>query len=94
MALTSLPTELLDHIFAYLDWDSSIDLYPYPEAKRDVINASITCRLLRTVLTPFVFRDVVLKLRWAGGVLVEPGLLRLRLQRQHLTKHIRSVYIQ
>lgn len=36
--MLKLPNELLDHVFSYLDWDRSKDLYP---TKPDIINGSL-----------------------------------------------------
>ncbi|CAK3957765.1 hypothetical protein DOTSEDRAFT_68613 [Lecanosticta acicola] len=91
MSILKLPTELLDEVFSYLDWDRSEYLYP---TKPDIINASLSCRELREALIPSVFRDVVLRLRWAGGQLVEPRLYTLRTEHPELARHIRCVYIR
>ncbi|EME87706.1 uncharacterized protein MYCFIDRAFT_75550 [Pseudocercospora fijiensis CIRAD86] len=74
MSSVRLPTELLDQIFGYLDWNRDEDLYP---SKQSVITSSVTCKQLRKVLAPLVFQDVTLKICWAGGVLVSPALLKV-----------------
>lgn len=89
--MLKLPNELLDHIFSYLDWDRSKDLYP---TKPDIVNGSLTCRKLREALKPLVFRDVTLRLRWARGQLIEPCLYRLRREYPELARHIRCVFIR
>ncbi|KXT02789.1 hypothetical protein AC578_5376, partial [Pseudocercospora eumusae] len=86
-----VPTELLDQIFGYLDWNRDEDLYP---TKQSVINGSVTCKQLREVLVPLVFQDVTLKICWAGGVLVSPALLKLRREKPELARHIKCVYIR
>lgn len=89
MSILKLPTEIVLEVAAYLDWAEE-DLCP---TKPDVVNLSMTCSHLRDALIPIVFRDVILKLRWQGGVLAEPCLYKLRLHCPHLAKHIRSVCI-
>lgn len=94
MTLLELPTELLDNIFSYLDWDRSRSLYPERE---DLVNISLTCRRLRKALSPTIFRDVVLRLRWQewrDGQLVEPCLYKLRKHCPELAAHVRCVYIR
>ncbi|KAF7186256.1 hypothetical protein HII31_12331 [Pseudocercospora fuligena] len=91
MSLLGLPTELLDQIFGYLDWNQDEDLYP---TKQSIINGSVTCKQLRKVLVPLVFQDVTLKICWAGGVLVSPALLKLRREKPELARHIKCVYIR
>ncbi|KAF2171241.1 hypothetical protein M409DRAFT_50707 [Zasmidium cellare ATCC 36951] len=84
MPLIDLPTELLDEVFSYLDWDPSRSLYP---TRDDVLNASLTCRQLRKVLEPAIFRNVTLRLCWAEGRLIEPRWYCLRKQRPDIAKH-------
>lgn len=91
MPLIDLPTELLDGVFSYLDWDPADSLYP---SRDDLINASLTCKQLRKVLEPAIFRNVTLRLCWAQGRLIEPRWYRLRKRRPELAKHVRCVYIQ
>lgn len=89
--LLDLPTELLDKIYSYLDWDRTVTLEPN---RTDIFNISLVCRQLRRTILPTVFRDVTLRLRWVDGALVEPRLLQLRRDYSHLAKHIRCVYIK
>jgi hypothetical protein len=89
MSILKLPTEIVLEVAAYLDWAKE-DLCP---TKPDVVNLSMTCSQLRDALIPTVFRDVILKLYWQGGILAEPCLYKLRLHCPHLAKHIRSVCI-
>lgn len=89
-SLLDLPTELLDRVFDYLDWDRTAHLTP---SRGDLFRASLTCKHLRTVSTPLIFRHVTLRLEWADGALVEPGLFRLRRDRADLAQHIRCVCI-
>ncbi|KAK4506865.1 hypothetical protein PRZ48_000598 [Zasmidium cellare] len=90
MPLVDLPTELLDEIFSYVDWDPSQSLYP---CRDDLLNASLSCRQLRKVLEPAIFRSVTLRLCWAEGRLIEPRWYCLRKERPEIAKHVRCVYI-
>ena len=89
--LLDLPTELLDKIYAYLDWDKAASVTP---VRPDILNVSLTCRHLRVTVLPLVFQNVTLKLRWADGALVEPALLRMRKLHPHLVRYVRCVYIE
>lgn len=91
MPLIDLPTELLDQVFSYLDWDPTQSLYP---SRDDLLSASSTCRQLRKVLEPAIFRNVTLRLCWAEGRLIEPRWYCLRTKRPDIVKHVRCVYIQ
>ena len=89
--LLSLPTELLQRTFEYLDWDHSNELTP---SRPDIFNISLTCGHLRLAVLPILFRSVTLKLRWVDDALVEPALFKIRTQCPELAKHIRCVYIK
>lgn len=94
MAITpilALPTELLDKIYCYLDWDTSYSLAP---SRPDIRNLSLTCRHLRETTLPLIFRNVTLRLRWVDGALVEPSLFRIRRDYPHLANYVRSVYVE
>lgn len=91
MSLLTLPTELLDHIFSYFEWDRTKQLHP---VKDDLISAGLTCKKLRTALLPSIFKEVTLRLRWVGGELAEPSLLKLRVQSPQLMRHIRCVTLR
>ena len=88
--LTDLPREVLDNVYSFLDWDRAKHVHP---DRSDILSVSLTCRTLRQSILPLVFRDVVLRLMWAGGGLVEPALFRLRRDHPHLARHIRCVGI-
>ncbi|TKA27631.1 hypothetical protein B0A50_04463 [Salinomyces thailandicus] len=90
-ALLTLPPELLDRIFAYLDWDRTAHFTPH---RPDIFNISLSCRHLRHSVIPLLFRNVTLCLRWVDGELLEPALYRLRRETPHLAQHIRTVYIR
>ena len=85
-----LPPELLQRIFARLDWDRSSHLTP---DRGDILNISLTCKHLRHIVTPLLFRNVTLCLRWVGGELLEPALLRLRREKPELSRWIRNVHV-
>lgn len=87
----NLPTELLQNIFEYLDWDRSEHLEP---TRPDIFNISLVCKPFHEAVIPILFRNVSLKLRWVNGALAEPKLLRLRQECPHLTKYMRCVYVQ
>lgn len=92
MSIVGLPNEILDQIFDLVDWNPALDLFP---CKLDVISASLSCKQLRKALLPRVFRDVTLRLRWAGpGSLVEPSLMRLLSQQPALADHVRCIYVK
>ena len=86
--LLDLPTELLDKVCSYLDWDRSKELTP---TRPNIINISLTCGHLREAVLPTLFRNVHLKIRWVDGALVEPGLVKMRKHAPHLAKHVRCV---
>lgn len=86
--ILDLPTELLEHVFAYLDWDRSIHLTP---VRPDIANISLVCHQLRKAVIPLYFRHVKLRLRWYHDELVEPKLFKLRLDHPDLVKHVRCV---
>lgn len=88
--LLTLPTEVLDSIYAYLDWSRSTDLVPY---RKDILNVSLVCRHVRETVLPRLFRVVTLCLRWNDGALLEPALYRMKLERPELAQHVRCVYI-
>ncbi|KAK4548284.1 hypothetical protein LTR36_010154 [Oleoguttula mirabilis] len=88
--LFDLPTELLDRIYSYLDWDRTTNLVPH---RPDILHISLTCKHLRESIIPLVFRNVTLCLRWVAGALTEPSLLALRRHRPDLAQHIRCVYV-
>ncbi|KAI7215432.1 hypothetical protein KC333_g5479 [Hortaea werneckii] len=85
-----LPPELLQRIFAFLDWDRASHLTP---DRGDILNISLTCKHLRHIITPLLFRNVTLCLRWMGGELLEPALLRLRREKPELSRWIRNVHV-
>ena len=89
--MLDLPTELLQKIFLYLDWNRGESLTP---KCLDIIQISLTCRHLRQAVLPILFRNVTLKLRWVDGALVEPALLRIRQKCPELAKHVRCVFVQ
>ncbi|KAK5131738.1 hypothetical protein LTR08_000627 [Meristemomyces frigidus] len=89
-SIVDLPTELLDRIYDYLDWNRAADLVPHRE---NIINISLTCRRLRESVLPLLFRNVTLCLRFIDGALTEPSLLALRRQRPDLAQHVRCVHI-
>ncbi|KAK0257821.1 hypothetical protein B0A54_10862 [Friedmanniomyces endolithicus] len=88
--LLALPTELLDRIATYLDWDRSDSLIP---RRPDIHSLTLTSRHLRDTTLPLLFRNVTLTLRWQHGVLLEPTLYRLRRERPDLVRHVRAVYV-
>ncbi|KAI7159906.1 hypothetical protein KC349_g3869 [Hortaea werneckii] len=88
--ILTLPPELLQRIFAFLDWDRSSRLTP---DRDDILNISLTCKHLRHVITPLLFRNVSLCLRWVGGELLEPPLFRLRREKPELSRWIRNVHL-
>ncbi|KAI6898548.1 hypothetical protein KC318_g10084 [Hortaea werneckii] len=88
--ILTLPPELLHHIFALLDWDRSSHLTP---DRADILNVSLTCKHLRHIITPLLFRNVTLCLRWVDGELLEPALLRLRREKPELSRWIRNVHV-
>lgn len=88
--ILSLPNELLEGIFNYLDWGTTASLTPQ---KVDIFNLSLTCRQIRQAVLPILFRDVTLKLRWVDGALVEPSLFRLRTSAPNLAKYVKCVHI-
>ncbi|KAK3671507.1 hypothetical protein LTR78_008606 [Recurvomyces mirabilis] len=88
--LLSLPNELLDRIYSYLDWDRTSLLVPYSP---DILNVSLVNKHLRASILPRLFRSMALCLRWADGMLLEPELYRLRRDRPDLARHIRCVFI-
>ncbi|KAI7162025.1 hypothetical protein D0869_03824 [Hortaea werneckii] len=88
--ILTLPPELLQRIFAFLDWDRSSHLTP---DRDDTLNISLTCKHLRHIITPLLFRNVTLCLRWVGGELLEPALLRLRREKPELSRWIRNVHV-
>ncbi|RMY76847.1 hypothetical protein D0863_01713 [Hortaea werneckii] len=85
-----LPPELLQRIFACLDWHRSAHLTP---DRGDILNISLTCKHLRHIITPLLFRNVTLCLRWVDGELLEPALLRLRREKPELSRWIRNVHV-
>ena len=89
--LLDLPTELLDRVYKYIDWDKTKSLTP---SRPDIFSVSLTCRHLRQTILPIVFRDVTLKLRWVDDGLLEPALFKIRRDCPHLTRHVRCVYIK
>lgn len=90
MSILRLPTEVILEVASYLDW-ARTDLCP---TKTDVVSISVTCSQLREALVRVVFRDVTLRLRWQGGILIEPSLYKLRLSCPRLANHIRSICIR
>ncbi|KAK5674515.1 hypothetical protein LTS10_012711 [Elasticomyces elasticus] len=88
--LLALPTELLDRIASYLDWNRSESLIP---RRPDIHSLSETCKHLRAATLPLLFRNVTLSLRWQDGVLLEPSLYQLKRERPDLAQHVRSVYV-
>nr|POE79378.1 hypothetical protein CFP56_07443 [Quercus suber] len=88
--LLDLPQELLDKIYTYLGWDESIDLEPQPGRLRVL---SLISKRMRETVIPRLFRTVTLSLRWQNGILIEPGLFRLRKHCPELAQHIRGVHI-
>ncbi|RMZ15778.1 hypothetical protein D0862_01542 [Hortaea werneckii] len=88
--ILNLPPELLQRIFAFLDWDQSSHLTPH---RGDILNISLTCKHLRHTIIPLLFRNVSLCLRWVGGELLEPPLFRLRREKPELSRWIRNVHI-
>ncbi|KAI7168058.1 hypothetical protein KC343_g8986 [Hortaea werneckii] len=88
--ILTLPSELLHRIFAYLDWDRSSRLTP---ERGDILNISLTCKHLRHTITPLLFRNVSLCLRWVDGELLEPPLVRLRREKPELSRWIRNVHV-
>ena len=75
--ILTLPTELLDRVYSYLDWDPSTSLQP---VRPGIISISLTCKRLRETVLPLVFKNVTLKLRWVEGSLAEPALFRIRVR--------------
>ncbi|KAK5111761.1 hypothetical protein LTR62_004681 [Meristemomyces frigidus] len=88
--LLDLPTELLDNVYHYLDWDRTVALIPVRPSIREI---SLTCKSLRNSILPRLFRSVSLCLRWVDGHLLEPELYRLRRDRPDLARHVRCVCI-
>ena len=86
-----LPTELLQDVFEYLDWDRSKDLTP---VRPQIINISATCWHLRKAVLPLLFRNVSLKLRWAHGALIQPGMFSIRQQCPHLAKYVKCIHVE
>ncbi|KAI6885455.1 hypothetical protein KC360_g3635 [Hortaea werneckii] len=88
--ILTLPPELLHRIFVFLDWDRTAHLTP---ERRDILTISLTCKHLRHTITPLLFRNVSLCLRWVGGELLEPPLFRLRREKPELSRWIRNVHV-
>ncbi|KAI7086589.1 hypothetical protein KC356_g4890 [Hortaea werneckii] len=88
--ILTLPPELLHRIFAFLDWDWTAHLTP---ERGGILNISLTCKHLRHTITPLLFRNVSLCLRWVGGELLEPPLFRLRREKPELSRWIRNVHV-
>ncbi|KAI6820857.1 hypothetical protein KC332_g5554 [Hortaea werneckii] len=88
--MLSLPPELLQRIFAFLDWDRSAHLTP---ERGDILNISLTCKRLRHTIRPLLFHSVSLCLRWVDGELLEPPLFRLRREKPELSRWIRNVHV-
>ncbi|KAI6868605.1 hypothetical protein KC338_g3899 [Hortaea werneckii] len=88
--ILTLPPELLQRIFASLDWDRTSHLTP---ERGDILNISLTCQHFRHTVTPLLFRNVTLCLRWVGDELLEPPLFRLRREKPELSRWIRNVHI-
>lgn len=89
MPLSALPSELLDHIISYLDWNPNQDLTPQ---RPSLLCASLACKLLREAAVPSIFRTVTLRLRWANHVLLEPRVILIR-KTPYLARYVRAVYI-
>ena len=89
--ILDLPTELLQDVFEYLDWDCSKDLTPI---RSEIVNISSTCWHLRKAVLPLLFRNVSLKLRWAHGALIQPGMLSLRQTCPHLASYVKCVHVE
>ena len=89
--ILDLPTELLQDVFEYLDWDRSKDLTP---VRPEIVNISATCWHLRKAVLPLLFRNVSLKLRWAHGALIQPGMFSIRHQCPHLAKYVKCVHVE
>ncbi|TKA62535.1 hypothetical protein B0A55_12570 [Friedmanniomyces simplex] len=63
--LLALPTELLDRIASYLDWDRAASLIP---RRPDIHTLTLTCQHLRATTLPLLFRNVTLTLRWQDRI--------------------------
>ncbi|KAK5175331.1 uncharacterized protein LTR77_000469 [Saxophila tyrrhenica] len=61
--LLDLPPELLELAASNLDWDRNVYLTPLREWRNDLKSLSLTCRQLRQVATPIMYRHVQLDLR-------------------------------